>query len=427
MRMSICYMRNCSKNSCTSKLQKLRGPFSRNCGAHSDLRNEQLLQKCPEKTQFAQLFLAQFPITSKASVLLALMAMLLSGCGHYYTTISKSGVSIGRRGGIYYIASAPSPVRQELLRMSSSSQMFLDSPQKDAIRVDIEESAARHRGLGFSDYANNLFSLLTLGLIPWHSGDKAALEFSVKGDGFERRVTAKAGYVMRCGHLPLPALGVTDILLVAGGTVVGCVSAVITNEYYLALLGLVLPFTDDGRDGAASASADNHLKGNINYEKLAKLIADSLKKSDYNAAMRKKQKRIKFLPASVVADYAEMDGKSARLRQFALKKMPSLWKRFQSLRAALDVQEEKVVQARERLDRMGRTPEQDSGYIRLCEERYRMALLLRELFVEIDKAYLDSTIYEDSLGDKGLKKFEEEQQEGVDDARMLRKRYERYK
>ncbi len=142
-----------------------------------------------------------------------------------------------------------------------------------------------------------------------------------------------------------------------------------------------------------------------------------------DAALHKRDKQSIFLPASVVADYAEMDGQSARLRQFALKKMPSLWKRVQSLRAALDVQEEKVVQARERLARMGRTPEQDSGYIRLCEERHRMALLLRELFDEIKEAYLDSTLYEDSLGDKGLKTTQDDQQEGIDDAKMLQHYY----
>ena len=359
----------------------------------------------------------------KAPVLLAFLAVMLSGCGHYYTTISKSGVSIGGSGGIYYIASAPSPIRQELLRMSSSSQRFLDSPRDDALRVDIQADSIRKGELGVFEYANNVFSLLTLGIIPWRSGDKVVQDFKVKGDGFERRVTAKAGYIMRCGHLPLPALGVTDILLVAGGTVVGSVCYLFTMDISWILFGMALPLLTEDRpkDGRTT---EIFIDKNLDYAMLAKIIASSLKKSDYNAAMRKKQERIKFLPASVVAGYAEMDRKSARLRQFALKKIPSLWKRVQSLRAALDVQEEKVVQARERLERVGRTPEKDSGYIRLCEERHRMAILLRELFDEIEKAYLDATLYEDSLGDRGLKKFEEEQQEGIDDARMLRKQYE---
>ena len=142
-----------------------------------------------------------------------------------------------------------------------------------------------------------------------------------------------------------------------------------------------------------------------------------------DAALHRRDERSIFLPASVVAGYAEMDRRNSQLRTFALKKKPSLWSRVQSLRANLDVQEEKVVHARERLVRMDRIPEQDNGYVRLCQERYRLALLLRELFNEIEEAYLEAALYEDSLGEKGFKPTQDDQQEGVDDARMLQHYY----
>ena len=142
-----------------------------------------------------------------------------------------------------------------------------------------------------------------------------------------------------------------------------------------------------------------------------------------DSALHRREERSIFLPASEVAGYAEMDRRNSLLRSFALQKMPSLWRRMQSLRATLDVQEENVVQARERLVRMGRTPEQDKGYFKLCRERYRLAVRLRKLFDEIEEAYLDAALYEDSLGDKGLKTTQDDQQEGIDDARMLQQYY----
>ncbi len=177
-------------------------------------------------------------------IIFLLLSLFLTGCGHYYMSYSDDGSVFSRRGGTYGIGQCPSGLRRELMLLTDGRQTFSSVNGSDACRLDILEGPVKKDSLGFWDYTNNVFAILTLGIIPWHSGDKAMQVFKVTGNRIAKTIVVKSGYVTREGHLPLPFLGISDVLIMVG---ISCGCTLFTMNPLFLLGGPVFPFIDDGR------------------------------------------------------------------------------------------------------------------------------------------------------------------------------------
>ena len=350
---------------------------------------------------------------------------LLCSCAHY--SYSVSGGNGGRRSGVYCVAQCPSAeLKRELLALSSERQTFLDRKREDAVDLSVSIAAPRKIPMGGVKVINNIGSCLTLGIIPWRNDDQAVQSIKVESNCFSKELRAEAGSCLEIGHLPLPLVGIGDILYFVGGTAVGVVVGACTAKYECFLLGFGLLLERNAKKD--KQTAQTYLAQNVDNGKLARAIADSLSQKDYQAAMSQLEYRKRFRPASQVADYAEMQRLSSQVRQFAMKHSPELWKRIQNTRAALDVQEEKVNQLRTNLKQLGLQPESDEGFIRICEERYQMALLLKKLHEELKMAYKEAQLYENSFRKNDIEEINRNAgEDGVQDARMLQEHYRQLK
>ena len=354
-------------------------------------------------------------------VFLLLGLALLSGCAHY--SCSVSGGSAGRRGGTYHIAQCLSPALQrELVALNDGRQTFLDMPRGDAVDLRISIVGPRKTSMGGLKVLNNICSGLTLGIIPWRDDDQASLKIKVESDFFRRELEIEASSCLEVGHLPLPLLGIGDILYFTGGTVVGTVMSACTSkpDYLLAGFGLLIE-----RNGKKKEqTAKSYLAQNIDNAKLARAIASSLSQKDYQNAMRQVEHGKRFLPAGMIADYAEMRRLDRTLRPFALKNSPQLWSQIQEVRAALDVHDEKVNELHENLSRLGVQPKDDKGYVRACNERYQMALLLKKLYGELKNAYREAQLFESTFRKNDYDEINRKTREnGIQDAKMLQDYY----
>ena len=358
-------------------------------------------------------------------VTLLLSIAFLSGCAHY--SYSVSGSNWWQSGGVYYISSCPSDeLKKELLSLSNEKLTFLDMEREDAVDLRISIGAPQKTSIGGLKIMNNIGSCLTLGIIPWRDDDQASQLITLEGEGFSRTLEVEASSCQEIGHLPLPLLGIGDILYFTGGTVAGAVIGILTVDFKVFLLGFGVLYSRHSKK--KEQTAQSYLVRNVDYAKLARVIAGNLSRKDYQTAMGEQESRRRFLPASMIADYNEIQSLDAQLRPFALKNAPQLWRHFQEVRAALDVQEEKINRLRIDLIRLGAKPEKDEGYIRVCDEKYQLALLLRNLHAELKKAYREAQLFESSFRKRDYDEiYRRTQENGLQDAKMLQDYYRKLK
>ena len=312
-------------------------------------------------------------------------------------------------------------MQKELLALNNDRQEFLALPREDAVDLRISIGEARKTSMGWPKIINNIGSGLTLGIIPWRDDDQACQLIKVESESFSKELMVEASSCLEVGHLPLPLLGIGDILCFTGGTVFGAICGVITVDlkYFLLGVGILL-----SRDEKKEQTAQGYLVENVGSDELAKAIAASLSSKDYQAAMKQLEFRKRFLSASIIADYAEMQRLDKQLRPFALENSPSLWKHIQEVRAALDVQEEKVNGLRENLFHLGIQPEKDEAYVKICTERYQLALLLKKLYGELKEAYREAQLFENSFTRDDYDNIQRKTKEnGIQDAKMLQKHF----
>lgn len=86
--------------------------------------------------------------------------------------------------------------------------------------------------------------------------------------------------------------------------------------------------------------------------------------------------------------------KDEKIQAFALKEAPKVWEVYQSLKSEIDVQNEKIEELRKSLESFGRSPEQDTDFVRICALRDDMTRSRDALRTKLEDAYIAAKKYE---------------------------------
>ncbi len=86
--------------------------------------------------------------------------------------------------------------------------------------------------------------------------------------------------------------------------------------------------------------------------------------------------------------------KDEKIQTFALKEAPKVWEVYQSLKSEIDVQNEKIEELRKSLESFGRSPEQDTDFVRICALRDDMTRSRDALRTKLEDAYIAAKKYE---------------------------------
>ena len=69
-------------------------------------------------------------------------------------------------------------------------------------------------------------------------------------------------------------------------------------------------------------------------------------------------------------------------------------------------------------------PKDDKGYVKACNERYQMALLLKKLYGELKNAYREAQLFESTFRKNDYEEINRKTREnGIQDAKMLQDYY----
>ena len=86
--------------------------------------------------------------------------------------------------------------------------------------------------------------------------------------------------------------------------------------------------------------------------------------------------------------------KDEKIQDFALKEAPKVWEVYLSLKSEIDVQNEKIEELRKSLESFGRSPEQDTDFVRICALRDDMTRSRDALRTKLEDAYIAAKKYE---------------------------------
>ena len=86
--------------------------------------------------------------------------------------------------------------------------------------------------------------------------------------------------------------------------------------------------------------------------------------------------------------------KDEKIQDFALKEAPKVWEVYQSLKSEIDVQSAKIEELRKSLESFGRSPEQDTDFVRICALRDDMTRSRDALRTKLEDAYIAAKKYE---------------------------------
>lgn len=112
-------------------------------------------------------------------------------------------------------------------------------------------------------------------------------------------------------------------------------------------------------------------------------------------ARQEESKRMQELESARIAEAKRRQkAKDEKIQDFALKEAPKVWEVYQSLKSEIDVQNEKIEELRKSLESFGRSPEQDTDFVRICALRDDMTRSRDALRTKLEDAYIAAKKYE---------------------------------
>ena len=112
-------------------------------------------------------------------------------------------------------------------------------------------------------------------------------------------------------------------------------------------------------------------------------------------ARQEESKRVQELESARIAKAKRrQETKDEKIQTFALKEAPKVWEVYQSLKSEIDVQNEKIEELRKSLESFGRSPEQDTDFVRICALRDDMTRSRDALRTKLEDAYIAAKKYE---------------------------------
>ena len=96
--------------------------------------------------------------------------------------------------------------------------------------------------------------------------------------------------------------------------------------------------------------------------------------------------------AAIIAEEKKREearrNREERIRAFAIKEAPALWKTYQDLLGAIAEQDNRIVDLEKTLKDFDKEPSQDKDYMGICAMRDEMAAVAKSMRTRIEDAYL---------------------------------------
>ena len=162
----------------------------------------------------------------------------------------------------------------------------------------------------------------------------------------------------------------------------GCLSVVLIWYVGIPLAMLGLKFTYDAVVGIRSrylANVEEWRSRKKAEEESARIAAEQVKV----AAERK---------AAIIAEEKKREearrNREERIRAFALKEAPVLWKTYQDLQGAIAEQDVCIADLAKTLKDFEKDPSRDADYLRICSMRDEMVVSVKSMRTKIEDSYL---------------------------------------
>ena len=205
-----------------------------------------------------------------------------------------------------------------------------------------------------------------------------------------------------------------------GGVIVGFILIIIVLNICSCIVGKIW-------DGTQEVLAERHAKQEVSDAKareqlaleetekaLAEAKASEERRAAADAAERRKREEAARREAAQQREAAAKreEAKAEKLRTFALRDAPVIWKAHEQLKAAIVEQDVRIKDLAETLKEFGKNPETDSDYLAICAARGEMETSLKGIRRKLEEAYLSYCRFKATPSHK---EYEELMRKALDD------------
>ena len=181
-----------------------------------------------------------------------------------------------------------------------------------------------------------------------------------------------------------------------GGLIVGFILIIIVLNICSCIVGKIWDGTQEvlaerhAKQEIADAKAREQLALEEAEKALAEAKASEERRAAADAAERRKREEAARREAAQQKEAAAKreEAKADKLRTFALRDAPVIWKAHEQLKAAIVEQDVRIKDLAETLKEFDKNPETDSDYLAICAARGEMETSLKGIRRKLEEAYL---------------------------------------
>lgn len=181
-----------------------------------------------------------------------------------------------------------------------------------------------------------------------------------------------------------------------GGLIVGFILIIIVLNICSCIVGKIWDGTQEvlaerhAKQEAADARAREQLALEEAEKALAEAKASEERRAAADAAERRKREEAARREAAQQREAAAKreEAKADKLRTFALRDAPVIWKAHEQLKAAIVEQNVRIKDLAATLKEFDKNPETDSDYLAICAARGEMETSLNGIRRKLEEAYL---------------------------------------
>ena len=181
-----------------------------------------------------------------------------------------------------------------------------------------------------------------------------------------------------------------------GGLIVGFILIIIVLNICSCIVGKIWDGTQEvlAERHAKQEIADAKAREQLALEEAEKALAEAKASEERRAAAdteeRRKREEAARREAAQQKEAAAKreEAKADKLRTFALRDAPVIWKAHEQLKAAIVEQDVRIKDLAETLKEFDKNPETDSDYLAICAARGEMETSLKGIRRKLEEAYL---------------------------------------
>ena len=181
-----------------------------------------------------------------------------------------------------------------------------------------------------------------------------------------------------------------------GGLIVGFILIIIVLNICSCIVGKIWDGTQEvlAERHAKQEVADARAREQLALEEAEKALAEAKASEERRAAVDAAERRTREEAARREAAQQKEaaakreEAKADKLRTFALRDAPVIWKAHEQLKAAIVEQDVRIKDLAETLKEFDKNPETDSDYLAICAARGEMETSLKGIRRKLEEAYL---------------------------------------